>query len=233
MKLKSLLKTIFGLFNIAWLKINGERGPNWDSKIFLTSLRLNKNKCTIQSSTLIRCKFFATGTNNFIDIEEAYLSHSSLFIEGTNNTIRIGKNSSISDLRIIVKGNNCHISIGDLSTFNGGRMVCSGENNGIFIGRDCMISDCVEIWSSDTHPIFDADGNIVNPSRPITIGDSVWIGTHAFICKGTSIAHNAIVGMNSVVTTDIPNNTVSAGNPNRVLKQNIQWNRKLKDNLFF
>ena len=50
------------------------------------------------------------------------------------------------------------------------------------------------------------------------IGDNVWIGGGAIVLPGVTIGNNAIIGAGSVVTRDIPADTVAAGNPARVLK---------------
>ena len=58
---------------------------------------------------------------------------------------------------------------------------------------------------------------------PVTIGDNVWIGGSVTILPGVTIGSNTTIGAGSVVTKDIPDNVVAAGNPCRVI-------RKLKAN---
>ena len=50
-------------------------------------------------------------------------------------------------------------------------------------------------------------------SPPVILEENVWIGEDAMICKGVTIGKNSIVGARSVVTKDIPQNTIYAGNP--------------------
>ncbi len=57
------------------------------------------------------------------------------------------------------------------------------------------------------------------------IGNHVWIGENALILKGVKIGDNSIVGAGSVVTKDVPNNSIVAGNPARIIKNNINWER--------
>ena len=52
----------------------------------------------------------------------------------------------------------------------------------------------------------------------MTIGDNVWIGGHSVICPGVTIGSNVVIGAGSVVTRDIPDWVVAAGNPCRVLR---------------
>jgi len=49
-------------------------------------------------------------------------------------------------------------------------------------------------------------------------GDNVWIGGGAIVCPGVTIGANSVIGAGSVVTKDIPDNVVAAGNPCRVIR---------------
>ena len=94
----------------------------------------------------------------------------------------------------------------------------------VTLGRNCLIGDRVIIADQDGHPL-DADARRRGESvprghiRPVVIEDDVWIGTRAVILKGVRIGRGAIVGAGSVVTSDVPPNTVACGNPARVVKQ--------------
>ncbi len=55
--------------------------------------------------------------------------------------------------------------------------------------------------------------------KPVTIGDNVWIGGRAVINPGVTIGDNAVIASGSVVTKDVPANTVVGGNPARKLKE--------------
>ena len=52
------------------------------------------------------------------------------------------------------------------------------------------------------------------------IGDNVWIGGGAIILLGVTIGNNVVIGAGSVVSKDIPDNVIAAGNPCKVLKEN-------------
>lgn len=58
-------------------------------------------------------------------------------------------------------------------------------------------------------------------NAPIIIGENCWIGTNVRICKGVTIGDNSIVAACSVVTKDVPANCIVAGNPAKIVKQNI------------
>ena len=54
--------------------------------------------------------------------------------------------------------------------------------------------------------------------KPITIGNNVWIGGSTVVCPGVTIGDNTVIGAGSVVTHDIPDMVVAAGNPCRVIR---------------
>lgn len=69
---------------------------------------------------------------------------------------------------------------------------------------------------------------------PIHIESNVWIGGNAVILPGITIGRNSIIAAGSVVTKDVPGNTIVGGNPARVIREidgvdKELWNRKLKE----
>lgn len=90
----------------------------------------------------------------------------------------------------------------------------------VTIGDDTMIGAGTVITDSDWHNLetnvntrHHADGK----AAPVTIGRNVFIGTRCLILKGVTIGDNAVIGAGSVVTKNIPENAIAAGNPCRVL----------------
>lgn len=53
---------------------------------------------------------------------------------------------------------------------------------------------------------------------PISVGNNVWIGGNVTVLPGITIGNNVTIGAGSVVTRDIPDNTLAVGNPCRVIK---------------
>ncbi len=65
-------------------------------------------------------------------------------------------------------------------------------------------------------------------TKPITVGDSVYIGNNVIILPGVHIGSNVIIGTGAVVSRDIPDNSVAVGVPARVIKTADEYFEKLK-----
>lgn len=101
-------------------------------------------------------------------------------------------------------GNNVGISSSSITSFES---VTIGNN--VRIGANCVIMD------GDFH----LDDPRTSPPRPVIICDNVWLGYGVVVMKGVTIGENSIIGVNSVVTKDIPANVVAAGNPCKIIKE--------------
>ncbi|GAB3227235.1 sugar O-acetyltransferase [Algoriphagus aestuariicola] len=99
------------------------------------------------------------------------------------------------------------------------------DDNLIRIGRNGLIAPYVQIFTA-THPLKASeriymDGESTRyhtATKPVIIGDNVWIGGNAVICPGVTIGNNVTIGAGSVVTKDIPNDVLAFGNPCKVIK---------------
>ena len=89
---------------------------------------------------------------------------------------------------------------------------CGGR---VIIGANCMIASHVAI-SSLTHDHRHPRMWETMVAKPVKIGDGVWIGTHAVIMPGVTIGDGAVIGAGSIVTHDVPPNTIVRGMPARV-----------------
>lgn len=182
------------------------------------------NSVVIENSSVFHCSFNINGTNNRIVIKNnADIVYCNISVFGDNNLIIFDGNKGIVNL--INRGNNNVVSIGKDTTIETVYMVSMGCNNSIEIGKDCMFSGDVEIWNTDSHLITDENGNPLNPSKPVCIGNRVWVGKHVKILKGVSIGADTILGMNAVITHDVPANSIAAGNPAKTVKKGVKWHR--------
>lgn len=88
----------------------------------------------------------------------------------------------------------------------------------VTIGDHTLIGPAVQIYTA-MHPLHAVERRAgLEFARPITIGSDVWIGGAAIICPGVTIGDRSIIGAGSVVTRDIPDDVIAAGNPCRVMR---------------
>ena len=180
---------------------------------------------------------------------DGVLLNTSVNISGNNNCIIIQGGVKISNMRIVVTGMNNRMIIRKNSIFReGGRVKLEDENNlidigentdivdwfcgvsdydsKIIVGKDCMFSAKVIIRNSDVHSILNEEGKRINPARDTIIGERVWIGYGANILKGCHIGDDSVIGTQSVVAgLNTSKGCVIAGNPAKVVKQGVHWDR--------
>ncbi|MCB1645533.1 MAG: acyltransferase [Pseudomonadales bacterium] len=117
-------------------------------------------------------------------------------------------------VRLAVFEGQGRIEIGSYSIINPGVRITSASE--ILIGHSCMLAMNCYLSDADLH---DIQHRIYAPGKtgPIRLGNNVWIGDSALVSKGVTIGDNSIVGAWSVVTKDVPANSIVAGNPARVV----------------
>lgn len=120
-----------------------------------------------------------------------------------------------------------HVRLGHWTFVNVGATFL--DANRITLGDYVAVGPNVQ-FITDTHPIRPEDRfmpaepgdpmpfRIANYAHPITVGDYVWIGAGAIILPGVTIGAGAMVAAGSVVTRDVPDRMLVAGNPARVLR---------------
>lgn len=86
------------------------------------------------------------------------------------------------------------------------------------IGDNCQFAPNVGIYTAG-HPVHPATRNsLYEYGFDITIGDNVWIGANSVVLPGVTIGSNTVIGAGSVVNRSIPEWSVAAGNPCRVIR---------------
>lgn len=152
-----------------------------------------------------------------------------IMIRGRNNRLNIGERVKFGpECSIWMEGENLEVEIGSGSTFTLRCHINAQEHdNRIVIGEDCMFSNNIIVRTSDSHPIYDLDGDRrLNPARSIRIGDHVWIAPKSIIMKGSDIGSGSIVGSDTMTSRAYPENVLIVGHPGRVVKERIRWTRE-------
>ena len=194
----------------------------------ISEVRKDKNKIKIYFSSLEKSNLYVKGNNNEIDINGALIENSQISITGSNNRLSIAKNTKIRQVIINMRGNNCVIEIGENTSFGGARIVNVGIDNSVHIGKNCVFSDHIEVWASDTHSIFNDEAVMINHEKPIIIKDSVWVGSRVTILKGVTVGQGCVIGMGSMVLKDIEPYTINVGSPSKKVKESIKWKLNYK-----
>jgi maltose O-acetyltransferase len=88
----------------------------------------------------------------------------------------------------------------------------------VTIGDYTLFGPAVQIYTA-THPMNAALRRTQEFGKPVEIGSDVWVGGGAIICPGVTIGSRSVIGAGSVVTRDIPEGVLAAGNPCRVIRE--------------
>ncbi len=162
---------------------------------------------------------------------------------GPSGSVSFADGSSQSDIILddhvfvfgsLMSQSHGKITIGDHSRVGRGVMIQSVES--ITIGRGVTIARDVVVTDNNTHPtsLYFKQARALAPlnspmhlwkwsaHKPVSIGDFTWVGERSRICKGVSIGKNCVIAAHSVVTKDVPDNCIAAGNPAKIVKTNIE-----------
>lgn len=179
----------YGLFGLLRLAMD-----YLHTRLVFPGARLVRRPAYVRGKSNIRWgRGFTTGVGIRLDV----------FCDGSRPRLLFGNNVQIND----------YVHIGAIER--------------VEIGNDVLIASRVFISDHDhgNYSQLDATSAPSVPpqkrpliSRPVIIGDRVWIGEQVCILSGVSIGQGAVIGAGSVVTCDIPPNSVSVGNPARVVR---------------
>jgi acetyltransferase-like isoleucine patch superfamily enzyme len=139
-----------------------------------------------------------------------------VYLRPNKGMIKVGKRPIVNDfselqsLGQLIIGD--HISINKFSRIIAHDSITIGNN--VTIAQHVAILDHDHKWEIVDNKLKLNEYNL----SAITIGDNVWIGDKVTILKGVNIGNNVIIGANSVVKNDIPDNCIVAGVPGKIIK---------------
>lgn len=201
-----------------------------NSKLVFKNPYINMEAIDLKLNTLkiIKCLEQVTIGEKSKFYERAEVSN----FQSNKDNIKIGTNSHIrGHLQIFKQGGN--IIIGDFCYVGESSKIWSACN--ITIGNKVLISHNVNIHDNISHPInsemrfkdyirilgvenYDAEIFDLR-SKSVLIKHKAWIGFNSIILRGVTIGEGAIVGAGSVVTKDVPDWTIVAGNPAKIIRE--------------
>lgn len=122
----------------------------------------------------------------------------------------------------IVLGNNSYIG--------GHSIIQSVKDQKVVIGDNCSISHNVKIYTSNfvTDDVISGNKNPKYSKGDVIIGNNCWIGSGVFIKENVKIGNFVVIGANSVVTRDVPDNSLVAGCPAKIIRFYDKKTRKIK-----
>lgn len=160
---------------------------------------------------------------------------------GDNSNILDGVSIIATDFSEITIGNSAKINkntqlwakyqgkivIGEKSTF-GTSLSIKCQNRSQFIcGIDCMFSYNIKVRGNDGHTIIDQKKEtIYERKRDVIVGNHVWCGMGGVMIPGTNIGSNSIVGAGTITNKVYPANSIIAGCPGKVLREDVTWCRE-------
>ncbi|WP_407423097.1 acyltransferase [Methanobrevibacter sp.] len=180
------------------------------------------NKILNSSPELINSNITFNGANNILICEEnVVLNGCDLIFNGNNSIIYLSSNYNHYRLYVNMF-NNSVLFIDENNYFNSKLFMIISEEKSIFIGKDCLFAPGIWIRLADPHLIYDmATMERVNLTEDVYIGDHVWIAQESLLLKGAAIGSGSIIGAKSVISKEIESNSSWAGNPPKVIRNNV------------
>lgn len=142
------------------------------------------------------------------------------------------------DGKLIINGSGFHVFgvFGTIEIRSGGVLEI-GDNFSIGEYHKIVVSSHSKIGNnnmhafnntyidSDTHPIFNENGQRINPAKGFFTGNNVWVSSRCTLLKGAEIADGDVIGAGSIVNKKLTvENAIYVGN--KCIRENIRWNRQ-------
>ncbi len=209
----------------------------------------------IDSNTYIRdCNVIVEGYGSHLNIGKNVLFGKNCEISmGYNSQIWIGADCSFGDHTEIsvwdhsklIIGNHCtfgknslissdgYVKVGNENWFGFNTYLTSGDQGRIYIGNDCLFSNGIKIRPDAGHTLFDVEEDKDFKElhlNQIRIEDHVWVGLDVIILGDAEIGNGSVVGAGSLIKKIYPGKSVIAGNPARIIRRNILWDKEVNKN---
>ncbi len=177
----------------------------------------------IAKGALLKIEGHSSLDVNYAHLDREIIEPATLWLSENATMICHGHVHMYEGTKIIVYP-DASLEVGDEVSLNGCVIQCATS---IKIGNNTSVPAGTLVQDTDYHPCYDHEGNPKCYKKPIVIGNNVWIASRCMILKGVTIGDGAIVASGSVVTKDVPPYCLVAGNPAKVIRENvISWRTK-------
>jgi acetyltransferase-like isoleucine patch superfamily enzyme len=193
------------------------------------TIRGTGNLFQAEGARLSNVELDIVGDRNRITIGEGCIFYNLKFhIRGSNHVIEIGKNCRFTRSGLIwLEDDGCTLTIGQGTTMVDATLAVTESGSRIAIGEECMFANDIDVRCGDSHAILDAaSGKRINYAEDVTIGRHVWIAAHTVILKGVTIGENSVIASGAIVTRSCDPGSILAGNPAKVIRSGISWQRE-------
>lgn len=190
--------------------------------------RKNQNKIYLKNCFIRKSQIKIKGIKNAIYVgNQCVLNKCSIKISGNNNKVFIGNKVSAVKCEIHIEDDNNYVQIGEETHISGQTHLACIEGCKIIIGERCLFSSDIIFRTGDSHSILDLEGNRMNFSQNIVIGNHVWIGNKTILTKGVEIPENSIIATGALVTKKFDDsNIIIGGVPAKVIKRGVNWEER-------
>lgn len=190
----------------------------------------NFNKEIGRNSRIEGLDISIIGSGNTITItDRTVFRKSKIIIEADNSNLDFDESPDIKDLSVFVRfGSGQLLKWGKNTTITGGYIELCETGASVTIGENCMIGWHISIVPTDFHAVLDKKSlKVINLPGGIKIGDFCWLGHGVRLLKNAKIQNHTIVGAESVVTKAfLEEFTAIGGNPAKVIRDSVIWDRK-------
>lgn len=124
--------------------------------------------------------------------------------------------SKLAPLELLAE-HGAELRIGARCLVNFGTSIIAHER--ITIGDRCLIGTHCMITDTPFHGVEPDRRFDPPPPEPVTIGNNVWLAARVIVLPGVTIGDDAVIGIGSVVTSDIPPRTLAVGSPAKVVRE--------------
>ncbi len=137
-----------------------------------------------------------------------------------NGILHIKERACIGYSSRLIVGKNGHMEIGSMGCNEGCVFVCL---NSITLGNDVMMGWNVTIMDGDGHPVGYGEMEKREGTKPVVVGNHVWLCNGSQLMKGSKIGDGAIIGARSFITGRVKAGAMTSPMPSKIIMEDVGW----------